>query len=145
MSDINFLVGSGNLQAGLSASEIHGTLNTGETFVATLGGKHLAELPGNGNHKGLEAPLKLKVRPNPLNPKADISFTLTNAGHVRIALYDLHGRLVKTILDENRAAGDHTVSWDGSSERTGRVSSGVYFLRVAAQQGEAMQRVTVLK
>jgi hypothetical protein len=146
MSDINFLVGSGNLRDGLSASEIHGTLNTGETFVATLGGKHLAELPGNGNHRGLEeSSLKLKVRPNPLNPKADISFTLTTAGHVRIALYDLQGRLVKTILDENRAAGDHTVSWDGASDRTGRVSSGVYFLRVAAQQAEAVQRVTVLK
>ena len=146
MSDIIHLVGSGNLQDGLAASEIHGSLNTGQTFVATLGGKHLAELPGNGNHSGLkEASLKLKVRPNPLNPKADISFTLASAGHVRVALYDLQGRLVKQILDENRNAGDHTVSWDGVNYRTGRVSSGVYFLRVTAQHAEAVQRVTVLK
>ena len=146
MSDIRHLVGSDNLREGLNASEIHGTLSTGETFVATLGGKHLTELPGNGNHRGLqETPLKLKVHPNPLNPKADINFTLVDAGHVRIALYDLQGRLVKTILDENRNAGDHAVSWDGTSDRTGRVTSGVYFLRVTAKQDEAMQRVTVLK
>ena len=84
------------------------------------------------------------VHGNPLNPKADINFTLTNAGHVRIALFDLHGRLVKTILDENRAAGEHTVSWDGASDQTGRVASVVYFVRVSANQAEAMQRMTVL-
>lgn len=139
----------GDVVDGLLESEIRGTLSTGETFVATLGGKHLADQPGNGHDRGEgegdKKSLKLQVRPNPLNPKADITFTLARAGQVRIALYDLRGRLVKTILDENRTIGDHTVAWDGSSGEGGRVASGVYFLRIQAQQGEDVQRVTVLK
>jgi hypothetical protein len=96
---------------------------------------HLTELPGNGNHRGLqETPLKLKVHPNPLNPKADINFTLVDAGHVRSRSMISRDGLVKTILDENRNAGDHAVSWDGTSDRTGRV----YFRRVLPEgHGEA--------
>lgn len=131
---------------GLRDSEIHGTLENGDTFVAFLGGKHLADLPGKGNdgERGKES-LALRVRPNPLNPKAEISFVLAQAGRVRIALYDLSGRLVATVLDESRAAGAHTVSWEGRSDRSRRVASGVYFLKIQARQGEDVQRVTVLK
>jgi hypothetical protein len=140
----------GDVLDGLEDSEIHGSLENGQTFTASLGGKHLSNPPGNGNgddtaDRGGKNGLKLQVRPNPLNPKAEISFTLTQAGQVRIALYDLRGRLVRTIVDENRAAGDHTVSWDGTASGNGRVASGVYFLRIQAKQGEGMQRVTVLK
>jgi hypothetical protein len=141
----------GDVLDGLGDSEIHGSLENGQTFTASLGGKHLSNPPGNGNDQGEDhadrgkKSLKLQVRPNPLNPKAEISFTLTQAGQVRIALYDLRGRLVKMIVNENRAAGDHVVSWDGSGE-SNRVASGVYFLKIqAAAQGEDMKRVTVLK
>lgn len=150
MSALHGLYGD-DVVAGLRESEIHGTLSDGTTFVATLGPKHLDDKPGNGGNDHADngdrgkKPLKLQVRPNPLNPKAEISFSLTRAGQVRVALYDLNGRLVRMILDENRAAGDHVVTWDGTSDRAGRVASGVYFLKIQAAQGEAMQRVTVLK
>ena len=149
----------GDVLDGLKGAEIHGTLSTGETFVATLGGKLLAEPPGhdkngdddgddNGDDRGKgdhgKKPVSLHVRPNPMNPKAEITFSLAQAGPVRIALYDLHGRLVKTILDESRSSGDHVVSWD-TSEGGSRVPSGVYFLKIEARQGEDVRRVTVLK
>ena len=150
MSALHELYGD-DVVAGLRDSEIHGTLSDGTPFIATLGPKHLDDKPGHGNdddqaHRGDRGkhPLGLQVRPNPLNPKAEIRFTLAQAGHVRIALYDLRGRLVKTILDDQRSAGDHVLTWEGTSER-GRVASGVYFLKVQATQGEEVQRVTVLK
>ena len=115
-----------------------GTLSTGGTFVATIGSK----FPGsNGHHKGLG----LKVHPNPLNPKTTVTFRLSQPGRVRVAIYDLQGRLVKTLLDENRAVGDQSVTWNGSSARSATVSSGVYFVKIKAPQGEEVQRVTVLK
>ena len=121
---------------------VQGTLTTGGTFVATIGSKFPGN-NGNGNHgkKGLN----VKARPNPLNPKTDITFTLSQPGRVRVLVYDLQGRLVKTLLDENRTAGDQTVTWDGSNFRNNGVSSGVYFFRIQAPQGEEFQRVTVLK
>ena len=148
MNDLHDLFGD-DVVAGLHDAEIHGTLSDGTTFVATIGPKHLND-PGHKNgdddkgDRGKHA-LKLKVRPNPLNPKAEIRFTLVRSGQVRVALYDLSGRMVKSILDEPRSAGDHVLSWEGTSDRGGRVASGVYFLRVSAPQGEEMQRVTVLK
>jgi hypothetical protein len=151
----------GDVLDGLKDAEIHGTLESGETFVATLGGKNLAEPPGhdrdddgddngddNGDDRGQgergKKPVSLHVRPNPMNPKAEITFSLAQSGPVRIALYDLSGRLVRTILNESRGAGDHVVSFDTSSGG-GRVASGVYFLKIQARQGEDVRRVTVLK
>ncbi|HET9252367.1 MAG TPA: putative Ig domain-containing protein [Candidatus Eisenbacteria bacterium] len=150
MSDLRDFFGDEDVLDGLKDSEIHGTLSTGETFVATLGGKHMAEPPGHDRDddgdedRGGKHAIKLRVRPNPLNPKAEITFSLAQAGPVRIALYDLSGRLVRTVLEAERGAGDHVVSFDTNAGGT-RVASGVYFLKIEARQGEDVRRVTVLK
>jgi flagellar hook assembly protein FlgD len=119
---------------------VNGTLSTGETFSATVGSK----FAGNYGDKGKSA-LHSRVRPNPINPSTVVTFTLSQPGKVRVLIYDLQGRLVKTLLDEKRSAGDQTVTWNGSNSRSNTVPSGVYFVRIQAPQGEEVQRVTVLK
>jgi flagellar hook assembly protein FlgD len=85
------------------------------------------------------------VKPNPLNPKADISFTLTQPGRVTVAIYDLRGRLVRRVLDENRAVGTQTVAWNGGDASERRVASGTYYVRIQAPQGQEVRAVTVVK
>ena len=58
--------------------------------------------------------------PNPFNPITNIKFDLPKAGHVRLDVFDVSGRLVKTLVDENRAAASHTVTWDGTDNRGGK-------------------------
>jgi hypothetical protein len=140
MDAIRSLLDGDDLVARLANSEIHGALSNGQTFVADVGGTNLADPSGQDKRD-----LKLRVRPNPLNPAAEVQFSLASAGKVRISLYDVRGRLVKTILDESRPAGDHVVPWDGSRTNGGGVASGIYFVKIQAQQGEEVQRVTVLK
>ena len=140
MSDIRASFEGARLPADFVNATLSGTLSTGGTFVATIGAK-FAGNNDNGNKKGMGS----KVRPNPVNPTATVTFRLSQPGRVRVAIYDLQGRLVKTLLDENRTAGDQTVMWNGSSARSATVPSGVYFVKIKAPQGEEVQRVTVLK
>ena len=64
--------------------------------------------------------------PNPFNPETRIPFRLNYDADARVAVYDIRGRLVQTLLDGNLPRGPHTVSWSGT-DRFGRaVASGIY-------------------
>jgi hypothetical protein len=70
------------------------------------------------------------IYPNPFNPTTTIDFSLTHAGPVRVEIFAVDGKLVRTLLSEERPAGDHRVRWDGTGNRGNRVPSGAYFCRV---------------
>jgi hypothetical protein len=70
--------------------------------------------------------------PNPFNPVTTIVYEVAEAGQVRIDIYDVSGRLVRRLVDENRGVGRHTASWDGRDGSGNGVHSGVYFYRMTA-------------
>jgi predicted GH43/DUF377 family glycosyl hydrolase len=70
--------------------------------------------------------------PNPFNPTTTIEYALTKAGHVRITIYDMLGRQVKTLVDANRPAGRFGTEWDGMDERNLPVAAGVYLYKMEA-------------
>jgi subtilisin-like proprotein convertase family protein len=70
--------------------------------------------------------------PNPFNPITNIKFDLPKAGRVRLDIFDVSGRLVRTLVDENRVAASHSVTWDGTDNRGGKVASGAYYYRLQA-------------
>ena len=68
--------------------------------------------------------------PNPFNPQTVIHYALPSAGPVRLRLYDVQGRLVRTLVDGVQASGPQEVTWDGR-DRSGRpMASGTYFARL---------------
>ncbi len=72
--------------------------------------------------------------PNPFNPRTEISYTIpTDGAHVRLGIYDLVGRHVRTLVDDARPAGRHLVVWDGADETGRPAPAGVYVYRL--QQG----------
>jgi hypothetical protein len=77
--------------------------------------------------------------PNPFNPSTTITFSVTEGGVVATVLriYDVRGRLIRTLLDSELAPGRHTVHWDGRTDRGDAVSSGVYFYKLL--QGDRFQ------
>jgi hypothetical protein len=78
--------------------------------------------------------------PNPFNSSATIEYGLPEAGRVRIDIYDLLGRKVETLNDEEMQAGRHQVVWDASG-----YSSGVYFYRIKAGDIVDTKRMVYLK
>lgn len=143
-SDLRDFFGEDDFMDQIVNATITGDLTTGGSITITLdGGKFANGGPGRGqNGKGK---MHAKVSPNPLNPSTQLSFTLASSGRIRVAVYDTQGRLVRTLLNETRAAGDHVILWDGTDSRGGKVSSGVYFFRLDAAEGSETVRVTVLK
>ena len=71
--------------------------------------------------------------PNPFNPMTNIEFQISDFGFVELKIYDTTGRLVKKLIAENKEAGFHTVTWDGTDDSGGPVASGVYFYRLEAK------------
>jgi hypothetical protein len=83
--------------------------------------------------------------PNPFNPTTQVPFTLSAASHVRLAIYDAQGKLVRTLVDEDRRAGQHSAMWNGTDDRGAPVASGVYFSVMRAGSFEATRKMVLLK
>jgi len=78
--------------------------------------------------------------PNPANPTTTIGFTLPEAGHVIVEIYNIAGQKVDTLVDDEMSAGKHSMVWDGSG-----FSAGVYFYTVKSGKFSKTMKVTLLK
>ena len=84
--------------------------------------------------------------PNPFNPQTTIAFSFKQRGRVRIDVYSVDGALVRTLLDETRAAGSYTdVRWDGNVADGTQAASGVYFCRLTAAGFSQTRKLVLLK
>jgi hypothetical protein len=96
-----------------------------------------AKLPGVTRLQG--------AYPNPFNPRTTVAFELARSGPVRLTVYGLDGRKVIDLVNEERAAGAHEVSWQGRDGAGRQVASGTYLLRLQTQQGAFNSRLTLVK
>ena len=72
--------------------------------------------------------------PNPFNPRVTIECAIARPGRLTVKVFDVRGRLVRTVLDEHVDQAT-TLSWDGRDDRGGQVASGTYFYE-ARMHGE---------
>ena len=68
----------------------------------------------------------LRTYPNPFNPTATIEFDVPEPGRVRLVIYDLRGRIVRTLIDTPRESGVWRLVWDGTDDHQRRVATGLY-------------------
>ncbi|MBI5470903.1 MAG: T9SS type A sorting domain-containing protein [Ignavibacteriae bacterium] len=105
-------------------------------YVASMAGSEVQAYTVNGLITSVSeptAPMTYSLEqnyPNPFNPTTSIRFSLPSGGLVNLTIYDIAGREVKTLVNEQRLAGIHTVAWDGRGKAGMSVSSGVYFYRL---------------
>lgn len=82
--------------------------------------------------------------PNPFNPETTIRFNMSKAGNANVAVYNLKGQLVKTILNGSVDAGNKEVVWNGTDTQNNNVASGVYFFRIKTDN-QTINRKMVLQ
>ncbi len=82
----------------------------------------------------------LNAYPNPFNPTTTISFSLKEAGEVRVAVYDVSGRLVRELVHQTMNAGEHRVAFDA-----GDLPTGVYLVRLESAGFTRTEKVVLLK
>ena len=95
-------------------------------------------LPGTGSRIALAAP-----SPNPFTYGTEFSFRLPQAGPVRLQVFDLRGRLVRTLVDSRLNTGPHLIRWNGRDGTGQRAAAGIYLVRLE-QGGLFVTRKVVL-
>jgi len=78
--------------------------------------------------------------PNPFNPMTTIRYDLPSAATVKLQIFDLTGRLIQTLVDENKPAGHYAAVWNARN-----FSSGIYFFRIQAGDFTAVKKCVKLK
>jgi hypothetical protein len=87
----------------------------------------------------------VKAWPNPFNPQTAVKFTNPRGGQVSLSIFDVQGRLVRTLVNENLADGDHERVWDGRTDSGSPTASGVYFARLIAGPSQATTKLMLVK
>ncbi len=129
----NFLGAPGTV-AGLALS------NFVDDFVgATVGLVTAVDTPARANHR------LHQNYPNPFNPTTQVRYDVDGRTRVRIAVYDVRGALVRTLVDAERSTGSYVAIWDGRADNGSRAASGVYFYSMHAGSYSESRRMVLLK
>jgi len=83
--------------------------------------------------------------PNPFNPSTTIEFEVQTRQHVQVAVYDVSGRLLAVLVDQQVAAGIGRVTWNGKSDRGEILGSGVYFVRLKTVGTSDTRKILLVK
>jgi hypothetical protein len=84
--------------------------------------------------------------PNPFNPKTAIRYTVPSpGGPVRLTVYDLQGRRVRTLVDEEKSGGEYLAVWRGRDDAGRELASGVYFYRMEIGDYQVERKMVLLK
>jgi hypothetical protein len=105
------------------------------------------EIEGTAGYEGPEIPVADALGqnfPNPFNPATTVAFDLARPAVVRIGIYDVSGRLVRTLVDGSVPAGRHEIAWNGVNNAGIGVPSGLYFYRMTTSEGFTATRKMIL-
>jgi len=117
----------------------HTTFNGSDFTLDITYHIHVGNPPGGGRALA-------SVSPNPMNPQAKLRFTTTKPGPVRVDLYDLSGRLVRTLYQTSFVgAGPHELVIDGHTASGGTMASGVYYYRVRTPDESILGRFAIVR
>lgn len=89
--------------------------------------------------------LDVNIYPNPFNPRTKIQFANPTNKAVKITIYDLKGRIVKEIKDNDRARDNSAFIWEGDNTENNQMSSGIYFCKIRVGSKEAIKKVMLRK
>lgn len=144
-SKIGFVTGKGNSSTPTNYSFEDKKLNSGKYEYK------LKQVDYNGNYEFFKLNNSVEVSnpgkytlsqnyPNPFNPVTKIDYSLPSNSKIRIDVYDITGKLIKTLVNETKNAGFYTVEFNASS-----ISSGVYFYSMTSDNFKEVKKLTVIK
>ncbi|MCK4413347.1 MAG: hypothetical protein KAY32_07385 [Candidatus Eisenbacteria sp.] len=102
---------------------------------------------GEGSETHVSGPVNFLYasRPNPFRGSATIRFNMAAESPVKIAIYDVSGRLVRTLSDGKAQAGENTLTWDGTDDAGNRVNGGIFWMEMITSSYKSAKRLVVLR
>jgi len=115
---------------------------SGIALISEIQNKENLTTKENDNTMSIEKEsyFNAKNYPNPFNPTTTISYTLKENTSVKLTVYDRLGREVKTLVDENKAAGSYTIEFNASG-----LPSGIYFYRIKTNERTEVRKMIFAK
>ncbi|MBI4811768.1 MAG: T9SS type A sorting domain-containing protein [Ignavibacteriales bacterium] len=83
--------------------------------------------------------------PNPFNPSTKFEVMLPHSSHLQVAVYNLLGQKVATLVDEVRSAGTYTITWNGTTSYGTVANTGVYFVKMQTDKFSSVRKVLLVK
>ncbi len=83
--------------------------------------------------------------PNPFNPTTTINYKISKADDIKLSVYNVMGEEIKTLVNENKAAGKYDVIWNATDNRGNRVASGLYFYKLQSSSQTIVKKMMFLK
>lgn len=83
--------------------------------------------------------------PNPFNPSTTIQYSIPIPGDVKIAIYDVQGRVVRSFDSPPHLAGNNSITWDSRNDDGALVTSGMYFCQVLFNNNSLVKKLLLLK
>ncbi len=111
-------------------------------------GRILVDLSNNQLSLNPNVPVSTKLfqnYPNPFNPETTIRFQLAERGKIRLKIYNLLGREVRTLMDEEKETGTYSVEWDGRNDAGMLVTSGVYLFRMMTKDDVETKKLIFIR
>lgn len=108
----------------------------------------IGELPLDNTNTQSFAPVESDISqnfPNPFNPITNIHYKLLNDSQVKLIIYDVTGREIRSLANEHQVAGDYTTIWDGTNNEGIHVNSGMYITRLIANDYEETIKMIYIK
>lgn len=118
---------------GTSAADFEANADSAQSWYDNYLG-----IKGEEGNPGTRGVTGIKVIPNPLSSVLNLSYNLNHSGRVQIALYDITGRQVATLLDRQIEPGRLELRWDVS-----RLANGVYMIKVSTSSGTETQKLVI--
>lgn len=85
------------------------------------------------------------ITPNPFMKSTTIKYEIPATLKTKIGIYNISGRLIKTLVDESKSSGYYTVTWDGKDTRGRIMPSGIYFAKLVAEEYAAMKKMILIR
>jgi len=118
---------------------VSGELSDGTSFSGT----DVIRVMGSDNAPDGVAALGVSLAP--VRGEARISYELPAGGHVCLRIYDVAGRLVRTLVDSPEGIGRHQVKWDRGTDDGRHVGAGIYFIRLEHRGGSTVEKLLVMQ
>ena len=83
--------------------------------------------------------------PNPFNPETVIAYEVGERNQVRIEIFNLEGRFIATLVNQEKVPGNYTISWNGKNQSGIPVTSGLYFIRMISGSFVRVGKMTLLR
>ena len=112
-----------------------------------VGAVHSADVVNIDNYN-IIFPERLRIYnayPNPFNPITSLRYDLPEEGLVNITIYDMMGRIVKTLVNGSQTAGFKSVQWNATNDRNEPVSAGLYLYTIQAGKFRQTKKMVLLK